>query len=786
MKDHVLTFDELCGIAKQDFYTFCVILKSRFYLPNRKYLFTLCHTLQDFYENKIINKNGDIVYRVMINLPPRHGKSLTVDMFTQWILGLDPKSSVIRACYNETLSGRSAKTVRDGIQEIKQGRRIVYSDIFPKTKIKYGDSGYQLWSLEDSPFSFLATSPNGTITGVGCKWGIIDDLIKDAKEAYNERILDEHFDWYNNTFMSRLESGAKQLIVMTRWAKNDLCGKLLATNPDDWYVIKMPARQGDEMLSNDILSLKEYDKRKSAPGTDPIIFPANYDQEIIASSDLLYGTFKTYETRLEQYERIEAYVDTADEGQDYLAAMLVGVHNGLADVLDVLYTQAPMEITEIETAKMLTNGKCSKVFVESNSGGRSFARNVGRIMIEMKNPKTLVEWFHQSDNKASRILSNSSIVKNCIIFPKEWKELWPNVYYELTTASKIRKMLHDDLCLAKGTFIATNWGNVKIESVKTNMKALTPFGYKKILAARKTGKKEVIEKFGLIATKEHNIFSKNGFSPIDYLTRLSEESILSLRSLLLWKYKKLLFSMEKNINLWGRESIISVSQQVVKGESIVRDCMSRFGNFIIKGKFLKAGMFIISTETVLIITFLTWKHYQLRNILKNIREKLRKNVYNVSPMPASLLPNGIKAQPEERGIRSMGKNYGRVEKKKSMFAFFAKRIFSLKSIGHYFVPNRAEKNIEIKTINRDIAKQHNANYVVKHLLTRNINKASLNEDFVVPPVRQHMQTELEIDVYNLTIENVGVYYANGILVSNCDAITGVCEKIIAGQDFHIY
>ncbi len=442
----VISVPLYADMARKDFYCFCKILKPRFYTNERTHLKQLCKTLQSFYENKLLDKNSEPIKRLIINLPPRHGKSLTVDMLTQWILGHDHNSSVIRACYNETLSGRSAKTVRDGIQEIKQGSRIVYSDIFPKTKIKYGDAGYQLWSLEDSPFSFLATSPNGTITGVGCKWGIIDDLIKDAKEAYNDRILEEHFDWYNNTFISRLESGAKQLIVMTRWAKNDLCGKLLATEEDDWYVIKMSAHiQDDVMLCPDILDYKEYTKRKEAPGTDPLIFSANYDQEILDAQDLLYGVLKTYDIQQEKYERIDAYIDTADEGQDYLAAIVVGVHNHLADVLDVYYTQDSMETTEPETARMLTKWKCNKVWIESNSGGRSFARNVNRLMIEMGNPHTLVEWFHQSDNKASRIFSNASTVKNCIYFPKNWRDIWPEAYYELTRASRTRKMLHDDL-----------------------------------------------------------------------------------------------------------------------------------------------------------------------------------------------------------------------------------------------------------------------------------------------------------------------------------------------------
>ena len=445
---------DLCAIARNDFYSYCVITKPTVYLPHRKHLYTLCHTFQDFYEGKILNKNGDVVKKLMINIAPRHCKTLTSDMFSQWIFGKNPRDSIIRVCYNETLSGRSAKTVRDGIQEVKADPgRIVYSDIFPDTKIKYGDASYQMWSLEGSPFSFLATSPTGTITGVGCKWGIIDDLIRDAKEAYNDRIMDEHWDFYNNTYASRLEAGARELIIMTRWGVNDLCGKILASNPDDWHVIKMPAnnrtpeepKSNEDMLCPDILDFETYMKRKQSPGTDESIFSANYDQNPLEAKDKLYGEFKTYTDRQPKYDRIEAYIDTADEGSDYLACIVVGAHHGVLDVLDVYYTQDPMEVTEGRTAKMLIDNAVEKVYVESNSGGRSFARAIERVMRENGNTRTYVEWFTQTANKMSRIQTNASAVTNCVIWPDNWKENWPKIYHEMRSASRTRKMLHDDL-----------------------------------------------------------------------------------------------------------------------------------------------------------------------------------------------------------------------------------------------------------------------------------------------------------------------------------------------------
>ena len=129
--------------------------------------------------------------------------------------------------YNEDLSSSFAKSVRDTIASEKTEGVIVYNDIFPNTKIKDGEATQKKWALAGSKVSnYLATSPTGTATGFGCTI-MIDDLIKNAKEAYNENTLKNHIDWFNNTMLSRTENGFKLIIIMTRWSSNDLAGYIL-------------------------------------------------------------------------------------------------------------------------------------------------------------------------------------------------------------------------------------------------------------------------------------------------------------------------------------------------------------------------------------------------------------------------------------------------------------------------------------------------------------------------------------------------------------------------------
>ena len=104
-----------------------------------------------------------------------------------------------------------------------------------------------------------------------------------------------------------------------------------------------------------------------------------------------------------------------------------------------------MEITEKETAKRLVEFDVNKAVIESNNGGRGFARSVKRIMQdELFSNHTVVRWFHQSKNKKARILSNSTWVMEHIYYPINWRDRWPEYYEAMTSYQKEGKNKHDD------------------------------------------------------------------------------------------------------------------------------------------------------------------------------------------------------------------------------------------------------------------------------------------------------------------------------------------------------
>ena len=429
-------------LARRSLWWYCKLMAPDFYRDDRPYLKNVCDTLQSFYES------DDRI--LVMCMPPRHGKSRTATLFTQWAFGHDPTAHVITASYNEELSSTFAKSVRNAIQEVKASADVpVYSDVFPKTRIKPGSGSMKLWGLEGGrgEHSYLATSPGGTVTGFGASLLIIDDLVKNAEEAYNEHRLAQLWDFFANTLMSRREQGMKIIIIMTRWASGDLAGRAL----EHFARIGVPVRQvlyraktDGGMLCPEILSEEDY--RILLSTQDKAIVMANYQQEPIDVQGRLYTGFRTYAVRPD-CSRVMAYCDTADEGSDYLCSLVFGQlaesPNDVA-LLDVIYTQEPMEITEPMVADQLMTDyglPVSQATIESNNGGRGFARAVSEMI---KGSPCRVGWFHQSANKRARILTAAPWLMQHLIMPEHWADLWPEFWKHVTMFTADGKSEHDD------------------------------------------------------------------------------------------------------------------------------------------------------------------------------------------------------------------------------------------------------------------------------------------------------------------------------------------------------
>lgn len=425
-------------LARRYFYDYCQLKYPKFYRDDRAYLQELCTRLQAFIEQ---NTKRFMV----VNMPPRHGKSFTAKNFTEWLFGKDPSLKVMTGSYNETLSSTFAKQVRDTIDEASTGTTVTYNDIFPFTKVKYGEASASVWALEGSnQKSYLATSPTGTATGFGANVILVDDIIKNAEEAYNDMVLEKHWTWFANTMMQRTEGDDwKIIIIMTRWATTDLAGRVLESYPDVEHVTFKAVQDDGSMLSSSILNRNDYDLKTSEMNLD--IVEANYNQKPIDVKGRLFGDFVTYDALPEGEHKVLNYTDTADTGADWLCSVNYIVHNEEVYITDVYMSDEAMETTEPGVAKMLFDGNANEAIIESNNGGRGFARNIERILFDQHGSnKCVVNWKAQTKNKEARILASSAWVQKHVYMPFNWTNKFPEFYKQISKYQRKGKNEHDD------------------------------------------------------------------------------------------------------------------------------------------------------------------------------------------------------------------------------------------------------------------------------------------------------------------------------------------------------
>lgn len=193
--------------------------------------------------------------RLIITLPPRHGKScLGSQKFPCWFLGRKPSRQIISSTYSDTFAKDFGREVRNLMKS------EIYSQVFPSVKLRKDSQSSEFMKTEQGGVS-VHVGMGGAITGRGADLLLIDDPIKNDEEASSPGNRDKQWNWFTQTARTRLMPGGAIVIIMTRWHEDDLVGRL--TDPENdfynkdeaklWEVIRMPAIAEDE---NDPLGRK--------------------------------------------------------------------------------------------------------------------------------------------------------------------------------------------------------------------------------------------------------------------------------------------------------------------------------------------------------------------------------------------------------------------------------------------------------------------------------------------------------------------------------------------------
>lgn len=411
---------------------------------------TICKALDDVVDGKIKN--------LIINIAPRYGKTeLVSKMFIAYGLALDPRSRFITLSYSEDL-------VLDNSQDINEYvRSAAFRYLYPHVQVT--DRGSKKWYTSKGG-GVYAVSTAGQVTGFGAgqmdedtdEWMnmspsdkfsgaiIIDDPLKPV-DADSDKEREKINSRYTTTIRSRTNSKDTPIIIVAqRLHEHDFCAYVQEIEPGEWTVISLPCITYDEQGQMRPLwkfkhDLDDLEKIRLA---DPITFNTQYMQNPTPKEGLMYSEFRTYDTLPIGEYKVYNYTDTADTGKDYLCSIDFAIFETAIYIIDVLFTQKPMEYTEPETARMITKDRVTMAFIESNNGGRGFARNVETGCRQLKNLDTRFETFTQTQNKDSRIYSHSAKVNNIVYMPSDWEYRWRDFANAIKSYRKSGKNAHDD------------------------------------------------------------------------------------------------------------------------------------------------------------------------------------------------------------------------------------------------------------------------------------------------------------------------------------------------------
>ncbi|MCK9929339.1 terminase family protein [Frankia sp. Mgl5] len=178
--------------------------------------------------------------RVALFMPPRRGKSRRAARWgALWYLRRFPERRVVIASYAAGLAEEHGRWIRD---ELASGDHGI--------KLRPGSRAANRLDIDGQDGGLVAVGIGGGLTGKGADLLIIDDPVKDRKDADSPTIRKSTWEWFTDVASTRLHPGAAVVLIQTRWHEDDLGGRILAREADEWRVLTLPelAERDDDLL----------------------------------------------------------------------------------------------------------------------------------------------------------------------------------------------------------------------------------------------------------------------------------------------------------------------------------------------------------------------------------------------------------------------------------------------------------------------------------------------------------------------------------------------------------
>lgn len=330
--------------------------------------------------------------RIIISAPPRHGKSELISVHTPtWVLENFPNKNIILAGYGADLTEMYGRRVRDQIRE--------HSDLL-RCRVRTDVSKVSAFLTDTNGYMF-SVGLGGAITGRGAHVLLIDDYIKEIKEALSQSQRDYIWNWFVTTAMTRLEPGASVIIIATRWHSDDLIGRILRNFPGKWENICLPAlalpgdllgRKPGEVLFEERYDRAFIDEQHDVLGS--VFFHALYQQgpmdEVLRFTNPEW--LKTIPARnADDYVWARVWdLAASEDGGDYTCGTLVGYSRSTNNCILGNVIRKQLSIGDVESLVRniaVADGTDTKVLIEQEPGAS------GKGLIQHYQTNVLPEFF---------------------------------------------------------------------------------------------------------------------------------------------------------------------------------------------------------------------------------------------------------------------------------------------------------------------------------------------------------------------------------------------------------
>lgn len=742
----------------------------------------ICDELDRFLQDVADKKSP----RLIITMPPRSGKSELVSRrFPAFALGRNPELQIIATSYSSDLSQRFNRDVQRVIDDEK------YFDLFPNTRLSNSrvrtDSrgSYirtsDLFEIVGHAGAYRSCGVGGGITGQGADILIIDDPIKDRAQAGSKTIRDSIWDWYTSTAYTRLSPGGGVIVMATRWHTDDLIGRLIQRmgEGDTFRIVNYPAiaehdelhRKAGEALHPERYPLSTLLQIKKTIGSRD--WEALYQQHPVPDGGALF--------KLEWFRRWTAsnlppefdhtlmswdmtFKDS--KNSDYVVGQVWGKKGPNFYLLDQVRGQWDFVKTK-EMVRVLAQKwpRVVRKLVEDKANGSA-------VISELKSTVSGFVPITPTESKEARASSVTPYFEAGNVFIPEDKAA-PWVPHYVSELLEFPAGSHDDQCFVAGTKVATLFGDKPIEKIKAGEMVLTPFGLKRVLFSGKTGTRNVISKFGVTATPDHPFITRD--AEIKAFQTVEEEECIKLkyRNLINPILQRRLRSTALPIVSWDRGSITLASPPRTKAGKLRKGSMWLYGNSSLGKLCLKGFISIIRTATLSITNLAILSVYHGMNTARKLITKL-KGSKNILTRCGRLQVHGIEAKKEEVGIASMLKKGFRP------FINVSVRFVAPFLRQKVQTEGSAQESVKLNTdgITSATQSQKNVKSVVKSSLLSRVEAENPELHALEPVAVSSGGIE---PVYNLCVSDVHMFFANGVLVHNCDATTQALNYFRSGK-----